>query len=178
MRLGRYEQCDALLADLLRESPDDPSIHFRAAQLDLRRGHPAEALARLAPMREQPAYADAIDCLAGQAHLLLQQWDSAEEAFRRVLAGDEDNAEAYAGLATIALQRGEFQEAAELAIQAVGLHHHLPSAHMTLGLALAECQCEAEAIHALETALGMAPDLHLAHRKLAQLRRAQGVGPA
>jgi len=169
MRLGQFGECERILNDLLADSVEDPSVRLRLAQLKIRCRQPKMALNHLKCVQGPAASSSTYHSLMGQAYMQLHQLENAEAAYRKVLEIDREHAEAWAGLAQIAMERRDFQVACEYALEAVGLEHHLPAAHLTLGLSLAECGYCAEAIHALETSLGMAPRMIAAHERLAEL---------
>lgn len=107
----------------------------------------------------------------GEALLQLKQWGDAERSFRRALECDSENAYAFAGLARSYLGRRMNQEAADMALRAVGLLHHYAFAHYLLGIALFRLGKGDRAIQALELAVAINPNFAEAHRRLAQIAR-------
>ena len=75
-------------------------------------------------------------CRIGRAYLRLRRWREAEEAFRKSLLLDEDNAEAYYGLSVALPRQGRLEEGVECGLQAVSLFHDFPLAHFQLGAVL------------------------------------------
>ena len=104
-------------------------------------------------------------------HMNLRRQDNvaAESAFNRALELDPGRATAHEGLARAALRQHRNEYAADAALSAVSLLHHLPGAHFTLGAALARLGVFDRAAQAFETALQMRPSMIKAHRWLARI---------
>ena len=77
-----------------------------------------------------------------------------------------ENATAYQGLSTVRLKRREYELAADAAITAVGLLHHLPRAHFNLGVAMARMGDFERAAVAFENACHIHGSLLNGHRWL------------
>ncbi len=173
--LGRAADCAALLAARSDQESDGSAtrlILLGSALLSLRKAdeaqrHFAEA-ERLAPGAAGPAV------LRGDAYVFTREWDAAQDAYRRALERDPDDVQAHDGLATVHLEKRQFYEAAQSALDAVGRLHFFPKAHFHLGLALVGLGDQARAVQAFETSLSMAPDQHDAHRWAATLHRELG----
>jgi tetratricopeptide (TPR) repeat protein len=75
------------------------------------------------------------------------------------------------------LRKRRNEEAAEQALQAVGLQHFLPMGHFYLGVALARLGHRERSALAFETSLTMLPGLLAAHRWLAALYQQAGGDP-
>lgn len=103
----------------------------------------------------------------GNTYLRLRRWDDAERAFRRAIEAHPDSAEAHLGLSTVALRKGQNQQAADSALRAAGLIYSLPRAHLNLGIALARSGDGPAAARALELSLRLNPGMRNAHRMLA-----------
>ena len=65
----------------------------------------------------------------GRAYLRLRFWPRAEEAFRKSLALDKDNAEAHYGLSVALPRQGQLEEGVQSGLQAISLLHDFPLAH-------------------------------------------------
>ena len=87
------------------------------------------------------------------------------------MEAEPENPAAFDGLARVHLEQGETENAVEKALQAVGLLHFFPEAHLHLGMGLERLGKAPEAILAYETALGMGCQPALLHRRLAELYR-------
>lgn len=177
MQLGRLDESEKILDELLGDAPHDVMALFRMAQLQLRRGKPALALQRLESMQGPAADSITYDALLGPAYLQLGRHDDAERAYQQILSRDHEYADAWAGMAEIALVRRNFQLASEFALEAVSLEHRLPMAHLALGIALAECGHLPQAIHAFRATLQLAPGTAAAHEWLAKLSAREAIGP-
>jgi tetratricopeptide (TPR) repeat protein len=169
MQRGDFEESEKILENLLVESPGNVMVLFRLAQLKLRRGSPAAALGHLSQIDEAATNSITYHSLAAPAYLQLRLFGDAKSSYRKVLDFDPESAEAWSGLACIAVEEKEYQDACEFALQAVGLEHNQPVTHFHLGVALAQCGYRVEAIKALETCLLLAPRTIAAHQQLAEL---------
>lgn len=103
----------------------------------------------------------------GEAFLQLKKWEDAERSFRRALQSDNENAYAFAGLARSYLGRHMNREAAQAALNAVGILHHYAFAHYLLGIALHRLGKIERSVQALEMAVAINPNFAEAHRRLA-----------
>lgn len=111
----------------------------------------------------------AVQVRLGQILMDTKQAEAAEQAFRRAIAGDEDNATAWDGLAASLIKQDRHDEAIDAALEAVGLVHGLPRAHLHLGQALYATGDLEHARKALEMCLHLAPRQAEAHATLADL---------
>lgn len=100
-----------------------------------------------------------------------RQWQEAERSYLEALKLHPENARAMEGLSTVFLRTGRNQEAADMALDAVGLLHRLPRSHFNLGVAMARSQQFDRAIMAFETAVKFSPTMRNAHRWLAKIYR-------
>ena len=107
----------------------------------------------------------------GEALLQLKKWEDAERSFRRALECDNENAYAFAGLARSFLGRNLNSQAAEAALNAVGILHQFALAHYLLGIALHRLGRIDRSVQALEVAVAINPNFAEAHRRLAQIAR-------
>jgi tetratricopeptide (TPR) repeat protein len=96
-------------------------------------------------------------CRIGRAYLRLRRWRKAEEAFRKSLLLDEDNAEAYYGLSVALPRQGRLEEGIQCGLQAVSLLHDFPLAHFQLGAVLSRLGWYDRALQAFEICLAMRP---------------------
>ncbi len=103
-------------------------------------------------------------CRIGRAYLRLRRWPEAEEAFRKSLELDQENAESYYGLSVALPRQGRLEEGIQCGLQAVSLFHDFPLAHFQLGAVLSRLGWFERALQALEICLAMRPDFALAHR--------------
>jgi tetratricopeptide (TPR) repeat protein len=136
---------------------------------DLADQRPQQALDGLRTAQQTHRREPLIACFIGHAYLQLKLPADAERAFERALQADEDCAEAHFGLALSALQRHDWEAAADAALGIVALNHHHPRAHFLLGTALARMGRPRRAIQAFETALAQRPDDAAAHGWLAAI---------
>ncbi len=137
----------------------------------LAEGKTDEALAYYEQLKEIDPPAPGLLQRMGMIYCRQKRWDQAEAALLQVLEVEGENAMAYNGLAEVQIARGEYAQAVEYALEAVGLFHQFPQAHRSLGYALAEMGMDEQAIMALETSLGMEPQHRRTHLWLAKLYR-------
>ena len=115
-----------------------------------------------------------LHCRIGRAYLRLRRWSEAEEAFRKSLVLDGDNAEAYYGLSVALPRQGRLEEGVQCGLQAVSLLHDFPIAHFQLGAVLSRLGWHERALQAFEICLAMRPDFALAHRYVSQISNRLG----
>jgi tetratricopeptide (TPR) repeat protein len=146
------------------------------AELALMRAAMALKRRRLDEARDQAEYArclqiplPAAELILGEVHFRRRELDAAEAAYRSALRHGGSEAPAYAGLAAIALQRGEYELAVESSLEAVEQDFRLWPAHYRLGVALVQLERWPEARVALETAARLNPAIAGPYRWLAQL---------
>jgi len=108
-------------------------------------------------------------CRIGRACLRLRRWSDAEEAFRRSLELDPDNAESYYGLSVALPRQGRLEEGVQCGLQAISLLHDFPLAHFQLGAVLSRLGWYDRALQAFEICLAMRPDFALAHRYVSRI---------
>jgi predicted AlkP superfamily phosphohydrolase/phosphomutase/tetratricopeptide (TPR) repeat protein len=153
----------------LSEVDDRPWADLMMAIVHFEDGDMDEALARLLRAeRSDPRLPD-LHLRIGDVYLRKKRIHDAQRAYQRALEIDGDSSGAYLGLAITHLRKRENEEAAERALQAVGLLHFLPLGHFYLGVALARLGHRQRAALAFETCLTMLPGLIVAHRWLAAL---------
>ncbi len=98
-----------------------------------------------------------------------RMWQNAEQAYKKALDQHPELAQAHEGLSTVYLRTGRNQEAMDSALDAVGLLHRLPKAHLNLGVTLARSGDFERAEVAFRTASRFAPKWPNPHRWLAMV---------
>jgi tetratricopeptide (TPR) repeat protein/arylsulfatase A-like enzyme len=176
LALGRLADCRGLLEGIYGAGEATPPADLLMGIVLFAEGRGDEALARLLRAEQAAPRLPRLHNQLGAVYLKQRRWTDAERAFRRALEIDMDSPPAYAGLAIAARRQGRPQEAAEQALRAVGLQHFFPSAHLQLGLALAELGELPRAAQALETCLAMRPQMRVARRMLGRVRARQWLG--
>jgi tetratricopeptide (TPR) repeat protein len=148
------------------------------AELALMRASMALAGRDLDTAADQAQYArclqqplPAADLLLGEIHFRRGDLDAAEAAYRQAQEGAP--AAAQAGLAAVALRRGDYARAVDRSLDALEGDLRLWSAHYRLGLALWRLQRWPEARTALETCARLNPRLAGPYRWLARLAELQ-----
>jgi predicted AlkP superfamily phosphohydrolase/phosphomutase/tetratricopeptide (TPR) repeat protein len=105
----------------------------------------------------------------GKIYISIHKYEEGKTSFLKILQIDSDNAISYHGLAVCLLHLGDYEEAAEQALNAIGLMYHYPNAHHLLGEALYHMKRYEDAINAFEITLAMAPKLFKARRWLMKI---------
>lgn len=168
---GQFDECEQTIAMLPEELLGTVDVQYLLARIAHARGD-SEAALQTASAILSSGLAD-LGMINRLGRLLteLECWDQAEIVFQRSMELYEENPWAMAGLAQILNERYQFQEAAELALEAVGLQHYFPDAHFHLGVALRGLEREQEAIAAFENSLSMGHEPAASHEQLASLYR-------
>ena len=171
--LGQTERARELLVELKDRPAFAARADFLQGQLAFESGDTAEAVRHLRCAAEQAEHARLPDLhlQIGEAFLKQREWEEARRAFEQALTIDADNAEAYHGLAVVALRQRRNADAAELALRSVGLRFYAAGAHLHLGVALARLERYERAVQAFRTCLSIQPGTIAAHRWLATIHR-------
>lgn len=111
LKRGRLLVAERTLTKALQISPELPVARRLLAQTYVRSGQPAKALSTLSPMLEgaRPD-ADAL-LIAGEASLLGNEVDKAEQLFRKAVAAAPDQPRSRTALAALQLQRTQSEAA-------------------------------------------------------------------
>lgn len=112
--------------------------------------------------------------LKGEVLLKMRRWIDAEACYAHMLTVEPANAGAQHGLAySLTMQKGKQAEALEAISSSLGLVFHNARAHYLSGRLLQRAGRSDNAIRAFETAVSINTVYPAAHRRLAQLYRAQ-----
>lgn len=169
-RAGYLEQSKALLEsayDLEKTGVNQAIIIYAQVQLalgNLEGGMNFLLLAAQRTPRFPNVYVQVGDILARQ-----RRWSEAENAYKKAIELHPEMALAHQGLSKVYIRTGKNQAAADAALNAVGLLHRLPQAHLNLGIALARSKNYERAVQAFQTAARFAPRMVHAHRWLARV---------
>lgn len=169
MQLGRLEESEKVIQELLKEIPGNPAFLMQLGRLQLQLKQPKEALANFQQAEKINPKIEAIQCAFGQAYLQMSEYDDAEKAYLRAIEDDDESAAAYNGMAAILNQRKQFSQAVDYALHAVGLARQFPQAHYNLGVALEGCNLHKEALQAYETCIKMAPEIRDAQTRISAI---------
>lgn len=112
--------------------------------------------------------------LLGQSHAALRRWPDAEEAVSRLLVADPHSPQGHLLLTRIRLHTNRAAEAADSALDAIGLQYGNPRGHFLLGMALAQDERLEEAVRPLTNCLQLAPEFLQARRLLSRVYRRLG----
>lgn len=114
----------------------------------------------------------------GRAHIKIQEFEPAEQCFTKALELEPDNARYHQAIASVYIQLGEYEEAADHAFTSIELIKYFPDAHYTLGEALTKLGDLENAKIAFETAAKLKPrTYHKAERALENIEEELNSGP-
>ena len=158
------------LQELRQEAAYNPAVmEYTMGSLILAEGDPETALKHLYRAETGGLRNPNLFLRIGDAYLKLKRLKDAQRAFHRTLLLDPGNAAAHQGLCRSFLAAGQNKEAAEQALEAVGLTYHYPMAHFLLGVALHRLNRISRAVQAFEVAVSQNPDFPEACRRLAYI---------
>lgn len=169
-RAGYLEQSKTLLErayDLEKTGVNQAIIIYAKVQLalgNLEGGMSFLLLAARRTPRFPNVYVQVGDILVRQ-----RRWVEAETAYKTAIDLHPEMALAHQGLSKVYIRTGKNQAAADAALDAVGLLHRLPQAHLNLGVALARSKNYDRAVQAFQTAARFAPRMVNSHRWLARI---------
>jgi predicted AlkP superfamily phosphohydrolase/phosphomutase/tetratricopeptide (TPR) repeat protein len=172
-RTKQYERSNRIGEELIAAEFRN-AAHVLRANSAIYQGNEAEALDYLLKAEEAQRPTPELHVLIAQAHLRLRRFGDAEVHFRKALEIDPRSAVAHRGLASVLLIQKRYREAAEVALDSVGLEYSHAGGHYLLGVALLRSGAIGRAIRALESCLAISP-LPWAHYWLEQIHtRATG----
>ncbi len=148
------------------EDKELPAMRLLEGQALLRLQQPKEALQIFRELQKKSATSLYVLQEIGNALLQLKRIKQAEKVFQLILEQDPDTASAHHGLSIVYIEQGNYEEAAEAALNAIHLAFEFPMAHYHLGIALSHLSEYEHAAHALEIALTFLPNLSKARQKL------------
>ena len=168
--LRRNPECRKIIESLRENNVKEmPHLDFLEGTLLIRENRPRKALAALKKAEEETTAHPNLHVQVGKAYLMMKKWQDAERAFQNALAIDIDNSEALHGLSISFLRQERYEEAAEEALNAIGLTYHFPQAHYHLGEALYGKGEYQQASEAFGMAAKMTPGNRKAHQWLIKL---------
>jgi tetratricopeptide (TPR) repeat protein len=156
-RAGQFDEAQSQLDWLTYHGVEHPRLALLAGAMALSRREPQVALEALEYARHVEPKLPSVHTLFGTALLRLGRLHEAENAFRQAVDSNASDARACDGLAAVCLRRGEFEDAADWALQALEKNMQLFQAHYHLGVALARLNRPHEALQALETSCRLEP---------------------
>lgn len=128
-----------------------------------------KALDVLKIAEEKAAHMPSLHIQIGKIYLRIQQFDDAQRSFMRALEIDPQQASAHDGLAAVYLHKGLYEEAAEEALNTIGLQYYYPLAHYHLGEALMKLENYEQSAQAFEVCCNLTPGNRKAHQWLIHL---------
>lgn len=176
VRAAQWFRQQRRFSEALRQLDELMYRGVETANVAALRGEVLLALRRIPAAIEQLEYARHLDAHQPQIHLALGQayaragrLEEAEGCYEADLELNKESPHALDGLAAIALRRGEFTAAADLALRALDQQMQLATAHYRLGVALLNLGKSEPAIHALQTCAKVDPLILAPFRLLLRL---------
>jgi predicted AlkP superfamily phosphohydrolase/phosphomutase/tetratricopeptide (TPR) repeat protein len=174
LQAGLVDEAAETLGGCLESLGEGVTARLLMGSIETQRGNHEAALGHLEVVRAaEPDHPHLLFSLS-ECYLALRRWDEAEQAAGRMLALDPGSAQAWLIRARCRLHRGQAAEAAEAALEAIGLQYGNPRGHFLLGAALAQGGDWVGAERAMRNNLQLNPGNALAHRYLVQVYRALG----
>lgn len=175
---GRLNEATELLRALVARQRDSVEAQFVLAGALANAGQREEAASMVAAL--ESAHASRRDLAIGLGDLCaaVHRWQDAERHYARAAQGDATNPLLHAGRARAALGRGDWEPAAEHALNALDLHPGLGEAHYLLGVALTRLDQLEHAATSFSLAVRWEPGLLDGYRYLALLSARQGDAKA
>jgi len=173
-QLGLLDEAEETLEVCLEGFGANHGARLVMGGIELARGRHAAALGHLEAVRAaDPDHPQLLQGLA-DAYLALRRWEDAGATAERMLEQDPGSAQAHLTLARVFLHQDRAADAADAALEAVGLQFGNPRGHFLLGVALMKLENWQAAAQALRNHLQLKPHNGLAARYLAQACRALG----
>jgi predicted Zn-dependent protease len=150
-RNGRWNEARLQLDWLTLHGVEHPRLALITGAIALAGRDFATALGALQYAAHVEQTLPSVHALLGTVFRRLGNLDQAEQTFQTALSRNPTDAQALDGLAAICVQRHDFAEAADWALQALDHDMQMFSSHYHLGIALAHLDRPQDAIVALET---------------------------
>jgi len=169
LRLRLFDEARQIIVPLAESFPGRPMARILLGALESESGNVKAGLDHFLQAEKLGGASPDLFVRLGRLYFRLGQVEAGLAVFEKSLALDPDNALGHAGRARCLLRLKRFEDAAEAALDAVGLEFSLAEAHLTLGLALVRLGQFEKAIGALETCVRFNPLRLAAHRFLISL---------
>lgn len=168
--LGRIDEANNTVQKIIdNEEKEYPSLFLLKGTLEYAKENYEKALALLEKTKNMDSKLPQLYQQIGFVYLKMRRPNDAEEAFNKALENDPENEQVHYGLSLVKLRKKEYEEAANYALNAVGLLYFFPKAHLNLGIALAKMGMFEKSAEAFEVSLKMAPGLIAAHKYLSYI---------
>lgn len=171
---GRLADSRRVLEEFLSRHPEFPDGTVALAIAHFMEGSLAKAGELLEKAeRDRPGDVNTV-CLLGFVYAWMKRDDDAQRVLQQVLAIDPHLARAHHGLGLVAINRGQYEDAAEHCLRSIELQHMNADAYYSLGVALTWLKDFERALQAFNVAVSMQPGMIDAHRYLMSIYRHQG----
>ena len=168
--LGRIDEANNTVQKIIdNEEKEYPALFLLKGTLEYAKGNYEKALEFLEKTKNMDSKLPQLYQQIGFVYLKMRRPNDAEKAFNKALENDPENEQVHYGLSLVKLRKKEYDEAANYALNAVGLLYFFPRAHLNLGIALAKMGMFEKSVEAFEVSLKMAPGLIAAHKYLSYI---------
>ncbi len=161
----RYE----ILKDKAQIRMDLSTMDILEANIFIKENKTDEALGLFQKIEKTSNPTKSLYIKMGNTYTKIGRWTDAKNAFKKALEIDSDLAIGYHGLGLALLREGEYFEAIDQLLNAIGLLYHNPIAHYHLGEALYEAGYFERSAEAFEVTLAMNPNIGKARNWLIKL---------
>ena len=168
--LGRIDEANNTVQKIIdNEEKEYPALFLLKGTLEYAKGNYEKALEFLEKTKNMDSKLPQLYQQIGFVYLKMRRPNDAEKAFNKALENDPENEQVHYGLSLVKLRKKGYDEAANYALNAVGLLYFFPRAHLNLGIALAKMGMFEKSVEAFEVSLKMAPGLIAAHKYLSYI---------
>ncbi|MBN8701445.1 MAG: alkaline phosphatase family protein [Bacteroidetes bacterium] len=176
---GNTSETREIIEHLRKDSKNKlPQLDLLEGSILLKENKPRKALECLKKAEGVSLHLPHFHIKIGQVYSKIKRWSDAQRAFEMALKIDSDSPMAKLGLAIAYLKMEMLEDAANAALDAVGLQHELTSAHYYLGEALYKLGEYERAVDAFNTALSQSPGMKKAHEWLIKIYSENKINPA
>lgn len=171
VQMGRIDEAEPLLEGLSDQPGQMPLVSVLRGQIEFARGHYEAAFRLFDAAQAANPRLPYLHLYLGRVHLRMKRLSLAEQALRKALEIDDDNAEAHDELGVVLREQGKLEDALYEHMRSAALLHHRPQTHLHLGIVLARLRQFDWAIRAFTVASELAPTWPYPHRCLARIYR-------
>ena len=171
LAMGRVDEAEALLDEIVKSAPKYGLAKMLAGQLALLKGNIEKSESIFKELKEAEAEMPSMHTMLGTIYLRRGQFQEAAALFRSALKADPDFVDAHDGLGVALRHMGQLEDSVYEHMRAVSLQHDRPQTHVNLGISLAKTRQIPWAIRAFNVAAELAPNEPFPHRCLSRIYR-------
>lgn len=159
LELGHIEQARTIMDKIRADDPEGnfPVLDLLEGTICFHEDDTEKALMLMQKAEQSNPHLPVLHCEIGKVYIRTEQYPLGLDAFEKALTIDPQNAIALHGKSICLLRMQLYEEAADAALDALGITYFYPPAHYHLGEALYHLQQYQEAAQAFEVCVSMAP---------------------